>query len=100
MLRLDAGTTVEELIGHCAATLAGFKVPKNVVLTASLPKNPSGKVLKRDLRERWVDPAPPDRRLSGPEAPITSSTGLDAGATTGRPRVPHIHTPVHTRGGS
>jgi len=59
VLRPGAGTTGEELIEHCAATLARFKVPKTVVLAASLPRNPSGKVLKRDLREHWVDPVPP-----------------------------------------
>ncbi|WP_331769633.1 fatty acyl-CoA synthetase (plasmid) [Embleya sp. NBC_00888] len=57
--RPGAAITGEELIGHCASTLAGFKVPKTVVLTRSLPKNPSGKVLKRDLRERYADPTPP-----------------------------------------
>lgn len=35
--------------------LAGFKIPKRIVFTDSLPKNPSGKILKRDLRERYAD---------------------------------------------
>jgi fatty-acyl-CoA synthase len=43
--------TEAELMAHCAARLAGFKVPKAVVFADSLPKNPSGKLLKRDLRE-------------------------------------------------
>ena len=30
--------------------LAGFKVPKAVVFAETLPKNPSGKLLKRELR--------------------------------------------------
>ena len=49
---LQAGHTVtaEELIAHCRARLAGFKVPKYVVLAEALPKNPSGKILKRELR--------------------------------------------------
>lgn len=36
----------------CRPRLAGFKVPRQLVIAASLPRNPSGKVLKRVLRER------------------------------------------------
>ena len=43
----------EEVIAHCAARLARFKVPKRVVFTDTLPKNPSGKLLKRELRKRY-----------------------------------------------
>ena len=39
--------------GHCASRLASFKVPKRVVFVDTLPKNPSGKLLKRELRERF-----------------------------------------------
>ena len=35
---------------HARATLAGYKRPKYVVLADALPKNPSGKILKRELR--------------------------------------------------
>ena len=42
--------TPSEVIAHCRAHLAGFKVPKHVMLATALPKNPSGKVLKRELR--------------------------------------------------
>jgi len=35
---------------HCRQHLATFKVPKMVVFSESLPKNPSGKLLKRELR--------------------------------------------------
>jgi len=38
------------LAEHCRARLAGFKVPKQLVIRDSLPRNPSGKVLKRVLR--------------------------------------------------
>ena len=41
----------QEVLAHCEQQLAGFKRPKAVVLAASLPKNPSGKLLKRDLRQ-------------------------------------------------
>lgn len=42
---------------HCRAHLAGFKVPKELHVVDALPRNPSGKVLKRVLREQFRDPA-------------------------------------------
>ena len=42
-----------QVIAHCAAQLAHFKTPKGVVFVDSLPKNPSGKLLKRELRLRF-----------------------------------------------
>jgi fatty-acyl-CoA synthase len=41
----------EAILAHCRAKLAGFKVPKAVVLRERLPRNPSGKILKRVLRD-------------------------------------------------
>jgi fatty-acyl-CoA synthase len=45
--------TEAEIIALCRKELAGFKVPKSVVFVAALPKTPTGKILKRDLRERY-----------------------------------------------
>ena len=45
--------TQEELIAHCKKELAGYKVPKRVITVNEIPRNPSGKVLKRDLREMY-----------------------------------------------
>jgi len=45
--------TEAEVIAHCAQHLAHFKTPKGVVLVDALPKNPSGKLLKRELRQRF-----------------------------------------------
>ncbi|WP_431276173.1 acyl-CoA synthetase [Variovorax ureilyticus] len=48
-----AGQTLDEgqVLAHCSEHLAGFKTPKRVVFVEALPKNPSGKLLKRDLRK-------------------------------------------------
>ena len=46
--------TVESLEAHCRDRLAGYKRPKQIVLAASLPKNASGKILKRELRQSFV----------------------------------------------
>ena len=43
--------TYEQLLDHCRTHLAGFKCPKGLVILNALPRNPSGKVLKRTLRE-------------------------------------------------
>ncbi|UPK39024.1 AMP-binding protein [Bradyrhizobium sp. 186] len=49
---LSEGATLElpALTEHCRARLASFKVPKQLVIRDSLPRNPSGKILKRVLR--------------------------------------------------
>ena len=51
-LRPDADATPDSLLAHCQAQLARFKVPKEVTFVEALPRNPSGKVLKRELRTR------------------------------------------------
>ena len=50
VLRPSASVAADELIDHCRANLAKFKVPKDVTFLEALPRNPSGKVLKRELR--------------------------------------------------
>src|SRR5690606_4598161 len=42
---------LETLTQHCRQHLAGFKVPKELIILSELPRNPSGKVLKRVLRQ-------------------------------------------------
>lgn len=42
----------EELIGFCRERIASYKKPRHVIFIDALPKNASGKVLKRELRER------------------------------------------------
>jgi acyl-CoA synthetase (AMP-forming)/AMP-acid ligase II len=52
VLRENTTTTEDVLIEHCRAQLAKFKVPKAVTFLDALPRNPSGKVLKRELRDQ------------------------------------------------
>ena len=51
VLRQGAELTAGELIGFLRGRLAPFKTPKRVMFVDALPKNASGKVLKRELRE-------------------------------------------------
>jgi len=50
--KAGAAVTVEDVQAHAREKLAPYKRPKYVVLADGLPKNPSGKILKRDLREK------------------------------------------------
>ena len=43
----------EEIMEHCRSYLAGFKRPRSVVFLESLPRNPVGKVLKKELRAKY-----------------------------------------------
>ncbi len=56
---VKAGQTLTEaeVIAHCTGHMASFKAPKRVVFADSLPKNPSGKLLKRELRQAHAHPA-------------------------------------------
>ncbi|MEQ9396002.1 fatty acyl-CoA synthetase [Haliea sp.] len=45
----------DSVMEYCAAQLGGFKVPKAVLVVDNLPRNPSGKILKRNLREAFAD---------------------------------------------
>jgi acyl-CoA synthetase (AMP-forming)/AMP-acid ligase II len=44
--------TLEELDAHCRDRLAGYKIPKHLVVLEDLPRTPSGKVLKHVLRDQ------------------------------------------------
>jgi acyl-CoA synthetase (AMP-forming)/AMP-acid ligase II len=50
VVRDGATVTADELLDHCSGQLAKFKRPKAITFLDALPRNPSGKVLKRELR--------------------------------------------------
>jgi acyl-CoA synthetase (AMP-forming)/AMP-acid ligase II len=53
VLREGRHATGDEIIEFCKRHLARFKAPKSVEFVESLPKNPQGKILKRELRKRY-----------------------------------------------
>jgi fatty-acyl-CoA synthase len=56
VLVLKPGQTIEKdaVVGYCSERLARFKVPADIAIIAALPRNATGKVLKRELRLQFV----------------------------------------------
>jgi len=52
-LKQEASVTADELITFCKEKLARYKAPKSAEFVDSLPKNPAGKILKRQLRGKY-----------------------------------------------
>ena len=59
VLKPDQALTEEDVIRHCLPRLAKFKVPQSVEFVEALPRNATGKVLKRELRTMYVGAATP-----------------------------------------
>jgi acyl-CoA synthetase (AMP-forming)/AMP-acid ligase II len=53
--RDGATPAVDDLIAHCRVHLAEFKVPAEIHFLEEIPKGPSGKLLRRELRDRYAD---------------------------------------------
>ena len=47
-------STEADVLAHCRGTLAKFKVPHDIAFVDALPRNATGKVLKRELRTQFV----------------------------------------------
>jgi acyl-CoA synthetase (AMP-forming)/AMP-acid ligase II len=45
--------TPQDIIDHCRGRIAAYKIPKSVDFIDELPRNPSGKILKKELRKPY-----------------------------------------------
>ena len=57
-VRADESVDEAAILTHCDGKLARFKQPKKVVFIDAIPRNPSGKALKTELRAQFPGPAP------------------------------------------
>jgi acyl-CoA synthetase (AMP-forming)/AMP-acid ligase II len=53
VLKKAEEATAEEIMAYCRSRLAGFKRPRSVIFVDALPRNAMGKVLKKELREKF-----------------------------------------------
>ena len=51
VLREGMQATAEELRAFCRERLAGYKTPRDVIFQPELPRGPTGKILKKQLKE-------------------------------------------------
>jgi acyl-CoA synthetase (AMP-forming)/AMP-acid ligase II len=58
VVRADPGLDEAAVLAHCSGKLARFKLPKRAVFTNVIPRTPTGKALKRLLREQFSFDAP------------------------------------------
>jgi acyl-CoA synthetase (AMP-forming)/AMP-acid ligase II len=50
VVRRGTTVTAEELVEHCRGQLASYKKPRRIMFVDELPKNASGKILRREMR--------------------------------------------------
>ena len=53
VLRKSETCSAEEIMEYCRVRLASFKRPRSVIFIDELPRNPMGKILKKELREKY-----------------------------------------------
>jgi len=53
VLKSDAQASAEDIIDYTRSRIAGYKIPRSVDFVSALPRNPSGKILRRELREPY-----------------------------------------------
>ncbi len=58
VVALDPSLTETDIVSWCNGKLARFKMPKAVEFVEIIPRNPTGKALKRLMREQFPGPAP------------------------------------------
>lgn len=64
VLKADVTVTEKEIITFCKEHVASYKAPKSVEFLESLPKNPQGKILKREIRSKYWRRESPDTKGS------------------------------------
>lgn len=55
VLKEDAQASEDDIINFCREHIAHFKAPKTVEFVDDLPKNPQGKILKKEIKSRYQD---------------------------------------------
>jgi acyl-CoA synthetase (AMP-forming)/AMP-acid ligase II len=53
VLKKGISCSDEEIMEYCRTKLASFKRPRSVIFVEELPRNPMGKILKKNLREQY-----------------------------------------------
>ncbi|MDD9983818.1 MAG: long-chain fatty acid--CoA ligase, partial [Gammaproteobacteria bacterium] len=56
VVKRSPGLTEESLRAHCEEHLTGYKRPRHIEFATELPKTNVGKILRRELRERFSGP--------------------------------------------
>ncbi len=57
VVKKDPGLTEESLIAYCREHLTNYKRPRHVAFVTDLPKSNVGKILRRELRDRYGETA-------------------------------------------
>ncbi len=52
--KADGRVSLEDVKAFCQGKIAGYKIPKAIELVDKIPKNETGKVIKRELRDRFA----------------------------------------------
>jgi acyl-CoA synthetase (AMP-forming)/AMP-acid ligase II len=55
VLAAGGALDLDELIAFCRDRIAGYKIPRQLEIIEEMPRNPSGKILKKDLRKPYWD---------------------------------------------
>jgi acyl-CoA synthetase (AMP-forming)/AMP-acid ligase II len=84
VLRDGAELSEDEIKGYVKENLANYKVPREVVFVDELPRNPTGKVLKRELMEKDEDED--SEEGSGESSEDSGKTSQKAGSNGGEKR--------------
>ena len=53
VLRPGKTLALEEMIEFCRDRIAGYKIPRKLEIIEEMPRNPSGKILKKELRKPY-----------------------------------------------